>query len=152
MARFFDFWGQIDAKMQNERNRAKISFWRDFWFLVKIGFHLYQNRAQGIDPVKETLYNLKSAESQLSLEKIVTFYLKVTNLARNEIWSEISFFPKNRPIFEIFESGAKIDFFSSIFWKAWPKWKQSKIFDFSSSETVKILADRWEIVLHNSAL
>ena len=102
--------------MQNERNRAKISFWRNFWVLVKIGFHLYQNRAKGIGAVKMTLQNLKRAESQLSLEKkIVTFYQKLTNLARNEIWSEISFFPKNRPIFEIFESEAKIDFFSSIF-------------------------------------
>ena len=102
--------------MQNERNRAKISFWRNFWALVKIGFHLYQNRAKGIGAVKMTLQNLKRAQSQLSLEKkIVTLYQKLTNLARNEIWSEISFFPKNRPIFEIFESGAKIDFFSSIF-------------------------------------
>ena len=101
--------------MQNERNRAKISFWRDFWILVKIGFHLHQNRAKGIGAVKMTLQNLKRAESQLSLEKIVTFYQKLTNLARNEIWSEIRFFPKNRPIFEIFESGAKINFFSSIF-------------------------------------
>ena len=101
--------------MQNERNRAKISFWRNFWVLVKTEFHFYQNRAKGIGALKMTLQNLKRAESQLSQKKIVTFYQKLTNLARNEIWSEISFFPKNRPSFEIFESGAKIDFFSSIF-------------------------------------
>ena len=117
MARFFDFWAQIDTKMQNERNRAKFWFWRNFWYLVKIGFHKSQNRAKGIGADNKTLQNLKSAKSQHSLEKkIVTFYQKLTNLRRNEIWSEIGFFPKNRPIFEIFESEAKIDFFSSIFW------------------------------------
>ena len=87
MARFFDFWARIYAKMQNERNRAKIWFWRIFQFLVKIGFHIYQNRAKGIGAVNTTLKNLKSAESQLSLEKkIVTFYQKLTNLHQNEIW------------------------------------------------------------------
>ena len=101
--------------MQNERNRAKISFWRNFWVLVKIGFHLYQNRAKRIGAVKMTLQNVQRAESQLSLEKIVTFYQKLTNVAGNEIWSEIGFFPKNRPIFKNFERQAKIDFFSSIF-------------------------------------
>ena len=85
MARFFDFWARIYAKMQNERNRAKIWFWRIFQFLVKIGFHIYQNRAKGIGAVNTTLKNLKSAESQLSLEKIVTFTQKLTNLHQNEI-------------------------------------------------------------------
>ena len=75
MARFFDFWAQIYAKMQNERNRAKFWFLRIFQYLVKIGFHIYQNRAKGTGAVNMTLQNLKSAESQLLLEKkIVTFY------------------------------------------------------------------------------
>ena len=77
---------------------------------------MYQKRAKGIGAVKMTLQNLKRAESQLSLEtKIVTFYQKLTNLDRNEIWSEIGFCPKNRPIFKNFERQAKIDFFSSTF-------------------------------------
>ena len=75
MARFFDFWAQIDDKMQNERNRAKIWFWQIFWILVKNEFHICQNRAKGIGAVAMTLQNSKSPECQLSLEKkIIIFY------------------------------------------------------------------------------
>ena len=63
----------------------------------------------------------------------------------------MQFFSKNSSIFEIFESRWKIDFFSSIFWRIWPRWKQCKIIDFHGSETVKICTDRWETDLYESS-
>ena len=107
---------RLTLKCKMNETAPKSHFGEIFGFWSKLDFTCIKTAPRELARLRWRYKIWKELNPSFHWKKIVTFYQKLTNLARNEIWSEIRFFPKNRAIFEIFESEAKIDFFSSIFW------------------------------------